>query len=287
MFVRPANWEDLAAVVELVGAQNRAASGIAGIRAEHLRLEWRVPGFVLGLDNLVAEEAGQPVGYGAVTLRQELVLAAADDSVSDELLRRLSARARERGYGTLTVTVRSPTSPLAGLVRRHPFRLDRKTLLMRRPLATPLDARPEPDGIAFRTFEPADAAAVHRLLDDSYRAWDDRYVPMTHEAWVSWMTGDSEFDPRVWWLAERAGKLVGCALHWDSGWLKDIVVAPAERGRGLGAALVGQGLAEFSRRGLSNVGLKVDPSNPTGAVRLYERLGFATVSTEEIWLLSF
>ena len=36
------------------------------------------------------------------------------------------------------------------------------------------------------------------------------------------------------------------------------------------------GLAEFSRRGCARVGLKVDAANPTGAVRLYERLGFLT-----------
>ncbi|HWE80734.1 MAG TPA: GNAT family N-acetyltransferase [Gaiellaceae bacterium] len=285
MLVRATKWEDLDAVVELLGAQNRAASGVAGVRAEHLRSEWKVPGFVLGRDNLVVEEAGRLVGYGAVTIRQELVLAAAGDVVADELLERLSARARELGFGSLTLTVLSEASPLAGFAERHPFRLDRVTLLMRRPLGKPLPERLPPEGIAIRTFEPADAESVHRLLDDSYLAWDARYVPMAHDAWVSWMIGDSEFDPRVWWIAERSGELAGCALHWNSGWLKDIAVSAAERGRGLGAALVGQGLSEFSRRGVATVGLKVDASNPTGAVRLYERLGFSTVGTETIWLL--
>ncbi len=32
----------------------------------------------------------------------------------------------------------------------------------------------------------------------------------------------------------------------------------SERGRGLGAALVRQGFAEFARRGVARVGLKVD-----------------------------
>ena len=31
--------------------------------------------------------------------------------------------------------------------------------------------------------------------------------------------------------------------------------------------------AEFARRGLSQVRLKVDAGNPTGAVRLYRRVG--------------
>ena len=54
--------------------------------------------------------------------------------------------------------------------------------------------------------------------------WDERYVPIPHDDWLRWMTGDSDFDPAVWWLAERDGELVGCALHWSSGWLKDLAV---------------------------------------------------------------
>ncbi len=58
------------------------------------------------------------------------------------------------------------------------------------------------------------------------------YTPMTHPDWVAWMIGDSEFDASVWWLAERDGELAGCALHWNTGWLKDLAVRESERGQG-------------------------------------------------------
>jgi ribosomal protein S18 acetylase RimI-like enzyme len=286
MVIRAARWKDLGAVVDLLGAQNRAVSGVAGIRAEHLRSAWSLPGFTLGEDNLVADDGGRAVGYAAVTPRRELVLAARDDTIADALLARTLARARGRGYQAVTVTVLSPESALAALVERHPFVFDRETILMWRPLGESLEDPRLPSRVALRTFEPADTAAVHRLLDEAYLGWDIRYIPMPHADWVAWMTGDSEFDASVWWLAERAGELVGCALHWSSGWLKDIAVAPPERGRGIGGALVQQGLAEFSRRSVSRVGLKVDGSNPTGAIRLYERLGFVPASRESIWLLA-
>jgi ribosomal protein S18 acetylase RimI-like enzyme len=286
MVIRGAGWADVDAVVELLGAQNRAASGVAGIRAEYLRSEWAGPGFVLGEDNLIAEVDGRPVGYAAVRPTRELTIVGVDEALVDELLARILTRARGRAYEAVTVTVLSPESPLAALVARHPFELDRETLLMWRPLAGGVEEPRLPPGIELRTFEPTDAAAVHGLLDDAYRGWDTRYVPMAHEDWVAWMTGDSEFDASVWWLAERGGALVGCVLHWSSGWLKDIAVVPSERGRGLGAALVWQGFAEFSRRGVARVGLKVDGANPTGAVRLYERLGFVTSSRESIWSLA-
>jgi ribosomal protein S18 acetylase RimI-like enzyme len=156
-------------------------------------------------------------------------------------------------------------------------------LTMWRPLA---EIEPEPvwpEGISVRTFEPGDAESVHRLLDEAYRAWDSRYVPVAHEDWVRSIMGDVEFDASVCWLAEGEGELVGCALHWESGWLKDLVVRQSGRGRGLGRALVMQGFAEFARRGVARVGLKVDAANPTGAVQLYERLGFIREGKEAQW----
>ncbi len=284
MRVRAATWDDLGEAVELIGVQHRAVVGLAGVQVEQVRSEWESVGFTVGLDNFIAEDDGRLVGYGAVTPTVELVLAAANEAVSDELLARVLDRARERGDGEIRVTVLSAESPLGRLVRRNSFRLERETLLMRRPLGEPLDPPTPPSGIAFRSFESADAAAVHSLLDDAYSAWDASYVPIAHGEWIAWMTGDSEFDASVWWLAEREGELVGCALYWSSGWLKDLAVREIERGRGLGAALVRLGLAEFTQRGVRSAGLKVDASNPTGAARLYERLGFVTASSEAVWV---
>jgi ribosomal protein S18 acetylase RimI-like enzyme len=286
MEIRGARWSDLEQVAELLGAQSRAASGAAGIRLEQVRRDWKLPGFALGEDNLIATANGRVAAYGAVMPDFRLVLAAGDAAVADELLERVCARARARGDRRLTVAVSAPVSSLGALVERHRFELQSETLLMWRDLAEPVEAREPPPGIEIRTFEPGDAGAVHALLDEAYLGWDARYVPVAHEIWSTGMTNDPEFDASVWWLAERYGELAGCALHWSSGWLKDLAVRDSERGRGLGAALIGRGLAEFARRGVHRVGLKVDATNPTGAVALYERLGFVTASRDAVWALS-
>jgi len=39
----------------------------------------------------------------------------------------------------------------------------------------------------------------------------------------------------------------------------------------------------YAARGSDRVGLKVDSTNPTGALKLYERLGFVTDQRLEIW----
>ena len=139
-----------------------------------------------------------------------------------------------------------------------------------------------------RAYEEADAVRVHAFLDEAYAGWDAEYVVLPHDEWVAFMTGHDDFDPDLWFLAERGDDLVGCALHWKplqaGGWVKDLVVRADERGAGLGKALLHHGLRAYAGRGATRVGLKVDANNPTGAPQLYERLGFVTDRRYEIWL---
>lgn len=286
MDVRPATWDDVAAITDLLALDNRTALGGAATGPEPVAASWRQPGFVVGRDNLVAEANGRLVGYAALTDGRTLELGSTDPGAADALLAAARNRGRELGLGELSLHVRSEEDPRLGLVRGHPFRLESETLAMVRRLDDEPAPPIWPPGIEVRTYELDDAAEVHDLLDEAYGAWDERYVAIPYRDWVDWMTGDSEFDAAVWWLAERDGSLVGCALHWSSGWLKDLAVREGERGRGLGAALVHQGLAEFRRRGLARVGLKVDARNPTGAVELYSRLGFTIERREAIWTLA-
>lgn len=269
--IRPARREDRDAV-----------AGVLATRPELLQSEWELPSFDLERDAWVAVEGDSIAGYAAVAPGERLVHAAASAAAADELLELAVTRAKERGIGALRLRTDSGDD----LVHRHPFTLESEVLVMRRPLDAAVAEPRWPAGIAVRTFTPADAQRVHALLDEAYRAWDSRYVPFAHGDWLRWMTGDPDFDSTVWWLAERDGELVGCALHWRTGFLKDLAVRGTERGRGLGAALVQQGLAEFARRGFKRVGLKVDAANPTGAVRLYERLGFVVDRREGTWALT-
>src|SRR5207245_6671109 len=125
---------------------------------------------------------------------------------------------------------------------RSGFTLDREILRMWRSLGEPVPDAVWPDGINVRGYTDRDGEAVHALLDSEYAGWDADYVARSHEAWLAFMTKHDEFDPALFFLAERDGELVACALHWKEsngrGWVKDIVVSASERGRGLGKALL-------------------------------------------------
>jgi hypothetical protein len=63
----------------------------------------------------------------------------------------------------------------------------------------------------------------------------------------------------------------------DRGWVGELGVLKPWRGRGIASALLRRAFATFAARELPRVMLNVDAANPTGAVRLYERLGMRTV----------
>jgi mycothiol synthase len=145
--------------------------------------------------------------------------------------------------------------------------------------------KPEwPQGVSMRTYggEEAEAREIKELLDLAY-AEEFHHQPATFENWSRFMFEDPMFDAKVWFLAVADGKIVGAALNWDEGYIKDLVVHPDWRGRGLGKALVYQTLGEFKRRGLPRVTLKTDSNNPTDAWRLYERAGMRKERTYEIF----
>jgi ribosomal protein S18 acetylase RimI-like enzyme len=282
--IRDATPADFAAVFGLLDARSRAAFGRSEEKPEYLRGRWALPGY----DKWVAVTDDAVVGYAGLDEDHDFVHTAADPAVGDALLAEVERQARTRGFAHLAATAAPDDEPLSEVLQRNGYALDREILRMWRQLS---GALPEPawtEGVAVRSYTDADGARVHALLDEIYAEWDRDYVARSHAGWLSFMTQHDEFDPELWFLVERDGELIACALYWRAhegrGWLKDIVVLEHERGQGVARALIEHGFMEYAARGVERVGLKVDSSNPTGAPRLYERLGFVTDQRLGIWM---
>lgn len=281
--IRDATVADLDGIHELLTARNVAAFGRSELTRRQLEVELRQ----LPADRFVAEEGDRVVGYAELGATRDVQVAAAERGVGDALLEHVERRARERGFTAVAATVVEEDRPFHALVRRAGFSHGRDVLRMWRFLNGDLPQPGRPAGVTVREYREEDGAAIHALLDTAYAAWDAGYVPMRHEDWLAFMTGHDEFDPDMWFVAERDGDIVGCALHWKEhdgrGWVKDLAVRDDARGSGLGHALLRHGLRAYAARGADRVGLKVDSTNPTGAIRLYERVGFRVDRRYGMW----
>jgi ribosomal protein S18 acetylase RimI-like enzyme len=286
--IRGATPDDLNGVYDLLDVRSRRTLGISEVTLDDLRDRWALPGFAVGEDNWVADEAGRIVGYAALDASHNLDHASADPSVGDALLAEVEARANARGFATITLATVGDDEPLRALADRNGFVPHLEVLRMWRALDGDLPEPRWPDGVAVRSFTPADAGGAHDLLNEAYSAWDDDFVALPHDEWVARITGDDGFDPDFFLLAERGGELVACALNWQPlqqrAWVKDLVVRADARGRGLAKALLYEAFRRSAAAGASQIGLKVIASNPTGAVQLYERVGFVTDLRYQIWL---
>lgn len=265
MDVRRGTWDDFDAAYAVIAD--------AWSKPQHLRSRWAMPSFDPERHVWFAEDDGVPAAYGALYLPDEAVVRG-DPAQIPILLARIEEQARAEGVAQLTFVIPEWDEPAWRAYLDYGFELVTHVLQMEVDVTGSAPHPEFPQGIAVRTYDDADAPAVQALLDEAYAAWDDAYVPMAHDDWRAWMTGDASFDPRCWWLAEHGEELAGVCLTWKEGWVKDLATAPEWRGRGVGKALLLHALAEHRERGNRKVGLKVDDRNPTGAVQLYERCGF-------------
>ncbi|NLU77246.1 mycothiol synthase [Micromonospora sp. HNM0581] len=232
---------------------------------------------------------------GTLTGYAHLDMTDPDSGVDVELMVHPAYRRRGTGQALAREVLATATGPLRAWAHGdHPsaaalavdlgFHRARVLWQLRRPLTAPLPGTRLPDGVTLRAFRPGSDDEAWLTLNA--RAFAD------HPEQGRWTAEDLRvrsnepwFDPAGFLLAVESatGRLLG--FHWTKvherpgsariGEVYVLGVEPSAHGGGLGRALTTAGLAYLrDRRGLDRVMLYVDESN-TGAVALYERLGFA------------
>lgn len=159
----------------------------------------------------------------------------------------------------------------------------RHFFFMRRPSLDDLPEVPLPDGLVIRPVRPADHRTIWDAEDEAFRDHWGAHPGTEHDFEVTF--AQSELDTDLWAVAWDGDSVAGVVQAWiwpeenaavgaRRGWLEKISVRRPWRQRGLGRALTAAGLANLRDAGMTEAMLVVDSQNPTGALGLYESLGF-------------
>jgi mycothiol synthase len=145
-----------------------------------------------------------------------------------------------------------------------------------------------PSEAAIRVVDEVDDADLRAMYDVLEAAFAEHFgaAPATYDDWIRSRSSSGLSDRSLWWLAtvdgEPAAALIGRRMG-GLGWIEEVGTLPAYRGRGLARALLVAAFEEFRRLGFAEVGLGVDATNPTGAVRLYSSIGMRQSRTMPVY----
>jgi mycothiol synthase len=160
-----------------------------------------------------------------------------------------------------------------------------------RPLNGSLPPVQVPEGIRLRAFAcDKDIETVWRVDNAAFRDhWG--HTEGEFEEFVH-LTKMPHFRPDLWFLAEETatGQVVGLGLNFiDPDWIAQtgrmegyvdsLAVLRDHRKQGLGTALLVQSLHALRQAGMEAAHLDADAENLTGAMKLYERVGFQARKT--------
>lgn len=135
---------------------------------------------------------------------------------------------------------------------------------------------PMPEWPADFTLSPITAVDEKDLYALIISAFDWQGVdPLSFEDWHKQIFRGGRYDPELFLMLKKEGRLVGAALCYDEStriWLKELAVSKSLQGQGIGSLLLKQVFALAGQRGIPTVALGVVSLNPK-AVEFYERSG--------------
>jgi mycothiol synthase len=308
--LRPIRADDLAAVHALlrrIEVHDRVPFATPREDLDHWLEE---PHFDLATDGRVVEDGGAIVAWGRIWhhpsgVRQERA----------HVFGGVAPDRRGRGIGTAllawqiahaTALLERCSAELPRFVRAQAYDFEESAIRlyeraglawarngdeMLRDLAD-LAAVPSVPGVTIVSWDPARADDARVAQNDAFADhWGS--TPHDLESWRHFLVSPGvRLDLSR--LALEAGRIVGVCINGHfpgdeavsgrrEGWILNVSVPRSHRGRGIATALIADSLVEFARCGMTHSSLGVDTDNPTGAYRLYERLGYRRIFRKQVF----
>lgn len=147
-----------------------------------------------------------------------------------------------------------------------------------------------PQGYALRRYDPAMTEAMRQTHNIAFLDHPN-FSPWTEVMWKQWVTGSRNFRPDLSFVVtpEGSDEIVAYLQtnEFDSyesatgrreAYVAKVGTLREHRGRGIATSLLQHCLAAYQEAGYDEASLDVDSDNPTGALGVYERAGFAVES---------
>jgi mycothiol synthase len=154
---------------------------------------------------------------------------------------------------------------------------------MRRPTLDDIPDAELPHGLEIRDVRREDLRRIWQADDEAFRDhWGHREQG---EEDFQRLLAMPELDTSLWSVAWDGDEVAGSVQSWiwrteneglgvRRGWLEHISVRRPWRRRGLARAIIADSLRRLRAAGMDEAMLGVDAENPTGALGLYESMGF-------------
>jgi mycothiol synthase len=298
--LRPATWEDLPAVIEMLNLCSQEMLGTQPFSEVMLRSDWEEPGFDLSQDCRLAVDGEAIVGYCAVYTSAPYVRGFLYTRTHPAHLGRGIGTALTR-WGEARMAEKIPLAPPAaritmGTSNYHAHEAGAQLLpelgyvysRSAYEMVIEMTGNPPqphwPEGISVRSMIPdQEEEMVYRALDEAFRdhyGYVERPLEDGFARWIHFVKNHPAYDPNFFTLAVDGDQIAGFAICFprdaeypDMAWVEMLGVRRPWRRRGLALALLHHLFGECYRRGIPKVGLGVDASSLTGATRLYEKAG--------------
>lgn len=186
------------------------------------------------------------------------------------------------------------------LLEWHGFKPARFWYRMRRDLSQPIPDEPLPTDLLLSTYRPELDQAMREAFNEAfYDHWSSE--PISQEDWDMFFIHSTGFRPELSFLAlvgeGNNMQIAGFSMNfvWSEnnrrqgiaeGIIAELGTRRPWRKRGIASALLCASMRAFKAAGLDYAGLGVDVDSPTGALRLYERLGFTAIKRTITFLKS-
>jgi GNAT superfamily N-acetyltransferase len=278
MNVRALVLEDAPSIAALARADDEALRGRPShIEPAEVEAWWE--GANLPEDSWLYEEDGDPVALGWFRVWGEIgstvglvAQGAKGRGLGATLVDRGEEAAARHDVKKIHAFALGDDAAAAELFRSRGYREVRRFWEMAIDLGTEPVVPVLPEPLLLDAFRDGDERAFHHATTESFQDhWDWHGMPFEE-----WWEMRRDNDHSMWFVVRDGDEIAAVARNEareTSGYVGLLGVRRPWRGRGLGKALLYRTFAEFWIRGRRRVTLGVDAASPTGATKLYERVG--------------